>query len=348
MDHNEAKNLIIKAGLELVRTGLISRTWGNVSCRVGETAFAVTPSGRDYQTLTPDDIVIVKIDDLSYSGSITPSSEKGIHAAVYQLRPEINFVIHTHQENASAMSAADLNFFEPPSDFSDLGEIILLANYALPGTKALCKNVIAALKQSSAKAMILKHHGALCFGRNYEDTFQAAYLLESACGALLNEKDRQIQTGPSLQTPLLFEEAKSLLSAWKVSDQPGYMEINTDFDVLRFSELQIPLKPLLDDFAQIVGMKIKTVENDPLLIFSALKSVSAVMVNGLGAVCRANKERDAKAVSMIVRKNCKAYFASLAFGRPKFIHPWECALMRQMYLKKYSRLAEENKSGGNR
>jgi hypothetical protein len=52
---------------------------------------------------------------------------------------------------------------------------------------------------------------------------------------------------------------------------------------------------------------------------------------------------DAEAVSMILRKNCKAYFASSAFGRPKYIKPWECALMRRVYLKKYSRMAEENK-----
>ncbi|MEL7657975.1 MAG: class II aldolase/adducin family protein, partial [Bacillota bacterium] len=104
MERIEAKNLVIKAGLELMNSGLIARTWGNVSCRIDETTFAITPSGREYQTLTPDDIVEVKIEDLSHTGNIKPSSEKGIHAAVYQIHPEMNFVIHTHQENASAMS----------------------------------------------------------------------------------------------------------------------------------------------------------------------------------------------------------------------------------------------------
>jgi hypothetical protein len=102
MDQNEGKNLVVKAGLELVRSGLIARTWGNVSCRIDGETFAITPSGREYHSLTADDIVTVKIKDLSYEGSIKPSSEKGIHAAVYQLYPDMNFVIHTHQENASS------------------------------------------------------------------------------------------------------------------------------------------------------------------------------------------------------------------------------------------------------
>lgn len=154
MERNEAKNLVIKAGLELVHSGLIARTWGNVSCRIDENTFAVTPSGREYSSLSTNDIVEVSINDLSFSGEIRPSVEKGIHAAVYRLHPEINFVIHTHQENASALSATGLDYFEPSSEFSELGKIVICAKYALPGTKSLCRNVTDALKISSGNAMI--------------------------------------------------------------------------------------------------------------------------------------------------------------------------------------------------
>ena len=82
MEILKAKQDVIDAGKKLVEYGLIARTWGNVSCRISETQFVITPSGKPYDGLTPDDIVVVNIDDYSYEGDIKPSSEKGIHAAV--------------------------------------------------------------------------------------------------------------------------------------------------------------------------------------------------------------------------------------------------------------------------
>lgn len=343
MEHSEAKNLVVKAGHELVHAGLIARTWGNVSCRIDEETFAITPSGREYQSLTTDDIVVVKIKDLSYEGSIKPSSEKGIHAAVYRLYPDMNFVIHTHQENASAMSATGLDYFRPTGVFSELDKTIVCAKYALPGTKSLIRNVTEALKISSGHAVILKHHGTLCFGSSYEDAFKTAHQLEVASGAYINENGGQIQTERPDEIQPVPDEAKTLLETWKSENRIGSILINTDFDVVRYSRLGSVMKPLLDDFAQIVGTKIKTTENRPETIFKALESVSAVMIKDIGAVCWGACEADAEAVSMILRKNCKAYFASAAFGRPRYINPLECVLMRRVYLKKYSKMAEKNK-----
>lgn len=343
MECNEAKNLVVKAGLELVRAGLIARTWGNVSCRIDEETFAITPSGREYQSLSAEDIVEVKIKDLSYEGGIKPSSEKGIHAAVYQLFPDMNFVIHTHQENASAVSAAGLDYFRPTAEFSELDKTVVCAKYALPGTKALIRNVTEALKISAGHAVVLKHHGTLCFGKSYEDAFKTAHQLEIASGAFINENGGQIQTEQPDEIHPIPDEAKTLLETWKYEHRNGHILINTDFDVVRYSRLGSNMKPLLDDFAQIVGTKINTVRNKPALIFKALESASAVMVKDIGAVCWGPNEADAEAASMILRKNCKAYFASSAFGHPRYIKPLECILMRRIYLKKYSKMAEKNK-----
>ena len=68
MEIMQAKELVIKAGKELIESGLIARTWGNISCRISETQFVITPSGRAYDTLTPEEIVLVNIEDLEYEG----------------------------------------------------------------------------------------------------------------------------------------------------------------------------------------------------------------------------------------------------------------------------------------
>ena len=79
MDILQAKKEVIAAGLRLVEKGLIARTWGNVSCRVDENSFVITPSGKPYEGLTPDDIVEVKIDTLSYE--VAPISLLSVDAA---------------------------------------------------------------------------------------------------------------------------------------------------------------------------------------------------------------------------------------------------------------------------
>ncbi|MEI6100453.1 MAG: class II aldolase/adducin family protein [Eubacteriales bacterium] len=170
-----AKELVVQAGKRLVESGLIARTWGNVSCRISSNMFVITPSGRDYLTLTPDEIVTLRIPDLSYTGDVKPSSEKGIHAAVYTLRPDIGFVIHTHQQKASAAGSLGMDSLKLPD-----GEIICAA-YGLPGTKKLRKGVIDALGRSTKNALIMRNHGALCFGRDYQETFDAAASLEDFC-----------------------------------------------------------------------------------------------------------------------------------------------------------------------
>lgn len=182
MDILEAKELVIKAGHELLEAGLIVRTWGNISCRINDKQFVITPSGMAYDGLTPDDIVLVNIADLSYEGDVKPSSEKGIHASCYELRPNINFVIHTHQKNASVVSTLGLDVNNIDGDDAEiLGTDVPCASYGLPGQPKLRKGVIGALERSTSKAAIMKHHGAVCLGESYEDAFAVANALERVC-----------------------------------------------------------------------------------------------------------------------------------------------------------------------
>ena len=169
MDINTAKQLVIDAGLNLVKCGLIARTWGNVSCRIDENSFVITPSGIAYENLTPEKIVLVNIADCSYEGDVKPSSEKKVHASVYAMRPDANFVIHTHQTYASAVGAVgcDINYMTDEGA-EIIGPGVTVAAYGLPGTKRLNNGVRAALERCPSKAIILSHHGAVCFGADYD------------------------------------------------------------------------------------------------------------------------------------------------------------------------------------
>ena len=174
---SEARSLVIKAGLELIEKKLIARTWGNISARISEGQFIITPSGRAYETLTEDELVKVNIADCSYEGDIKPSSEKGIHAASYLLRPDANFVIHTHQFYASAVCAE-----EKSTDFAPC------ALYGLSGTKKLRENVEKCIREHpEMNTFLMAKHGALCIGSSYDDAFALAGRLEENCKRLFEE-----------------------------------------------------------------------------------------------------------------------------------------------------------------
>ncbi len=196
MDIVRAKAAVIDAGQKLLEAGLIARTWGNISCRINDSKFVITPSGRSYESLTPDEIVVVNIADCAYEGDIKPSSEKGIHADCYRLRPDVNFVIHTHQLNASVLSVLSRDLLIQGIDNIDkLGRTVACAAYGLPGTKKLRKNVSSAIISSPSKAVIMAHHGALCMGESFHEAFDIALRLEDIC------EDRFCSTANTFREP---------------------------------------------------------------------------------------------------------------------------------------------------
>ena len=374
MNEREAKQKVVFAGKRLVESGLIARTWGNVSCRISDSHFVITPSGRDYLTLTPEEIVTVSISDLSYVGSIKPSSEKGIHAEIYKQKPNINFVIHTHQENASILSAMGLDSIS--TDSAILGNEIICASYALPGTKKLRRNVSEALSRSKGNALIMKNHGAICFGKDDEQTFQVASSLEDACKNFIIKKFELAGENSTLNFEFLdicFNSERTadgfiLDAADKEPICVKYGEITSSLpedakihneiylkskninniihayspDILTLSRTDTRLYPMVDDFAQIVGTKVKTVSNNPEDIISALKNSSAVMIKNKGALCCAASKQDALAIKMILEKNCKIEVCKVLFKDVKPLSRLDSLLMRFVYMKKYSK--QMNKS----
>lgn len=375
-----ARQQVIQAGRQLVSSGLIARTWGNVSCRVSKDLFVITPSGRNYLALREEEIVPVHLADLSHEGNIEPSSEKRIHGAAYLMNPDTNFIIHTHQENASVVSALGLSAVPVPPDYREtLGTGIPCANYALPGTKALCRHTAAALSRTKGNAVIMKRHGALCIGRTCEEAFDAAFKLEEVCGMwlakLFNETRSKKPTsvtpcgfhssrrgkkgffletdGEEIEIPFgaavagLERECALCTEIYKEHPHIHFIESTVDSAVLFALEKGV-LKTWLDDFAQIVGRQLTVLPPEPSAVSRSLKRVSAVLARNMGGLCFGKTESDAAAVRLLLEKNCKAFqtaylygksadFSSSRKGAPSPVHPLEAAVMRQVYLKKYSR-----------
>ena len=180
MDIQEAKQKIWEAGKRLLAEGLVKGTWGNISLRVDPETMVITPSGREYQDLKPEEMVEVNILTHEYKGNIKPSTEFKMHAEILKKRREINAVVHTHPPSASTVAAARR---EVPPVLDDMAQIIgptvRVADYARSSSKKMNKVAVAALK--GRMACLLANHGAVCIGRDLDEAFIVSQVLEKAC-----------------------------------------------------------------------------------------------------------------------------------------------------------------------
>ena len=346
---NEARELVVKAGLRLLEKNLIARTWGNISARISEDEFVITPSGRSYDSLSPSDTVVVRISDGSYEDGAKPSSEKGVHAAAYSLRSDAAFIIHTHQYFASVVAAEcrDTNFAP-------------CAKYGLPGTAGLKKNLAECIKANpDADSFLMARHGALIISRDPDTAFAAAEALEEKCSALVAAR----VPSHDIITDAAFDSNKIHIKAL-----PS-VRVARDPYILECCRAGLTVGAYLDDFAQIAGPDIQLVRNDEwaaeraLLGYSVKQSAkalsgrmpmtgalermggqqpalnsaigrNAVLVKGVGAVCAGKTDADAEAIASIVSKNCAA---ACYVRHAKPMSPLDARLQRYIYLTKYSK-----------
>ncbi len=106
--YTELKRKVYEANMELYRRGLVVYTWGNVSeadRKLG--VAAIKPSGVPYETMTPDDIVVMSLETGErVEGNLRPSSDWPTHFEIYRAFAGVNGVTHTHSSYATAWAQA--------------------------------------------------------------------------------------------------------------------------------------------------------------------------------------------------------------------------------------------------
>ena len=182
----ESKQLIVETAHELVRKGFLMATGGNLSVRVKEqNAFAITPSNYDYMKMMPEDVCILDCDLNLLEGHLKPSVESAMHGAVYQVRGDVNAIVHTHQVYTSALTLIKSPIpalFDEQARF--LGRGVEIIPYAPSGTGML-KNTVAKHVKNHNNAFMMQNHGALVFGHDMERAVHNVEILEKCAMAYL-------------------------------------------------------------------------------------------------------------------------------------------------------------------
>ena len=103
----ELKREAYEANAALPRHGLINLTFGNASALDrARGIFAIKPSGVDYATLRPAQMVLVDLEGKIVEGRLNPSSDTPTHRRLFRAFPEIGGVVHTHSTHATAFAQA--------------------------------------------------------------------------------------------------------------------------------------------------------------------------------------------------------------------------------------------------
>ena len=183
---DSAKNLIVETAQQLTVKGYLMATGGNLSVRIaGQSAMAITPSNYDYMKMLPEDICVLDFELNVLEGQLKSSVESGMHAAIYQVRPDVNAIVHTHQVYASTLTLIRTPIpalFDEQTRF--LGRSVNIIPYAPSGTGMLA-NTISKHVRDHNNAYMMQNHGALVFGHDMERAVHNVEILEKCSLAYL-------------------------------------------------------------------------------------------------------------------------------------------------------------------
>ena len=356
MSNMDKRREIIDTGIELLEEKLVARTWGNISARIDADNYLITPSGLDYTSMREEDIVSVNIKTGEYTGINRPSGEKGVHSAAYEVFDDVNFVVHTHQTYATAVSLAGFDSLEATagsptgsesfetsagstagSELFDITEEeieklggIALAEYGLPGTKEITNACKSALL-TGAHTVLMIHHGVLVLGKDKEEAMKRVKLLESIC-------ERNVKR--VIKDNTLNNYLKALNTCPEDNSSYRYCEVLTDKALIALSISETEIFSQLDDVSQMIGTKIVTVDS----LDKALKlSDNAVLIKGVGALIKAENKDDLEALKVLMNKMAIVKLYTKAKNVKAEISIEESDFMHYDYVNRYSLQNNKNR-----
>ncbi len=175
MNHPVPRQIVSEVSLRVHSRGWVASNDGNLSVRVGPDRFLITPSGVSKGEVTPERVLLVDGSGNLIEGQGRVSSEWRMHQKVYERRPEIGGVVHTHAPHATAFAVAGIALDLPvlPELIYGLGGIPLVPYY-LPGSGELYDGIDPYV--SGSDALLLKNHGMVTYAA---DLWGAYYHHES-------------------------------------------------------------------------------------------------------------------------------------------------------------------------
>lgn len=168
---------IVRYGRKMLEEGLTTGSGGNLSFFSRDTGvIAITPSGVGYTEMSPGDVVLVDAQGRCLGKGLKPSSELGFHLSVYEARPDVSAVVHTHSPYATTFACLRMEIPAVHYLVGFAGKNVPVAPYATFGTDELAGEVSGFIKDRNA--ILLANHGLVAAGRDLSSAFNTALEVE--------------------------------------------------------------------------------------------------------------------------------------------------------------------------
>lgn len=206
------RNEVLEANLYLATEGLALFTFGNASGISREEGLVVIkPSGVPYESMTPEDLVVVNLEGRTVEGSLRPSSDLATHLILYRAFKEIGGVAHTHSHAATAWAQArkpipcfgttHADYFNGPVPVTKpLTPAEIKTDYEANTGHAIVRR-FGKLDPLETPAVLVAGHAPFCWGTTPAAAVHIAVVLEEIAGMALDTLRANPRARP-LERPL--------------------------------------------------------------------------------------------------------------------------------------------------
>jgi L-ribulose-5-phosphate 4-epimerase len=210
---DDLKTEVCRANLELVRYGLVTLTWGNVSGLSPDGKYVVIkPSGVSYERMAPEQMAVVDLDGNLVEGELQPSSDTATHVRLYRNFKGIGGVTHTHSRWATMFAQARMeipclgtthadHFFGPVPVTRPLSAQEVEEAYEANTGEVIVER-FEGIKPEEMPGVLVAGHGPFSWGKNALDSVKNAVALEAVAEMALGTRVLQ-PGGPILEDYVL-------------------------------------------------------------------------------------------------------------------------------------------------
>ena len=188
----DIKERVFKANLDLMKSGLVIFTWGNVSeIDPSRKYVVIKPSGVDYDSMTPDDMVVVDVNTGAVvEGHYKPSSDTPTHLEIYRNFENVGGITHTHSVNAVAYAQAGKDIPALGTTHADyfygdipctrmLSEEEVKTDYELNTGKVIVETFRSrGIDPMAVPGCVVQNHGPFSWGKDADKSVYHAVVME--------------------------------------------------------------------------------------------------------------------------------------------------------------------------